>query len=152
MTASVMPELTDRVADAFPGQRVGPLETMVGGHSGLTYAVAVGARRYVVKAVPPAERPVGRNDMLRQARVLRALAGSAVPVPEVVVSDTLDAYLESRGNRTLTAEHLGLHRNTLRQRLTRIEALTGIALAEIQDWLPLHFAVKLTRIQHGSHR
>ena len=65
---------------------------------------------------------------------------------------TLDTYLESRGNRTITAEHLGLHRNTLRQRLTRIEALTGIALAEIQDWLPLHFAVKLTRIQHGSHR
>jgi aminoglycoside phosphotransferase (APT) family kinase protein len=87
MTASVMPELADRVADAFPGRRVGPLETMVGGHSGLTYAVAVGERRYVVKAVPPAERPVGRNDMLRQARVLRALAGSAVPVPEVVVVD-----------------------------------------------------------------
>jgi streptomycin 6-kinase len=87
MTASVMPALADRVADAFPGQRVGPLETMVGGHSGLTYAVAVGERRYVVKAVPPAERPVGRNDMLRQARVLRALAGSVVPVPEVVVVD-----------------------------------------------------------------
>jgi aminoglycoside phosphotransferase (APT) family kinase protein len=87
MTALVMPELADRVADAFPGQPVGPLETMVGGHSGLTYAVTVGERRYVVKAVPPAERPVGRNDMLRQARVLRALAGSAVPVPEVMVVD-----------------------------------------------------------------
>lgn len=86
MTALVVPELADRVADAFSGP-VGPLETMVGGHSGLTYAVTVGERRYVVKAVPPAERPVGRNDMLRQARVLRALAGSAVPVPEVVVVD-----------------------------------------------------------------
>jgi streptomycin 6-kinase len=41
----------------------------------------------VVKAVPPAERPVGRNDMLRQARVLRALAGSPVPVPGVAVVD-----------------------------------------------------------------
>jgi aminoglycoside phosphotransferase (APT) family kinase protein len=41
----------------------------------------------VVKAVPPAERPVGRNDMLRQARVLRALAGTPVPVPGVVVVD-----------------------------------------------------------------
>jgi len=82
-----MPELADRVADAFPGQRVGPLETMVGGHSGLTYAVTVGERRYVVKAVPPAERPVGRNDMLRQARVLRALGGSDVPVPRVIAVD-----------------------------------------------------------------
>jgi aminoglycoside phosphotransferase (APT) family kinase protein len=87
MTASVVPELADRVRDAFPGQPVGPLETVPGGHSGLTYGVTVGGRRYVVKAVPPAERPVGRNDMLRQARVLQALAGSAVPVPEVVAVD-----------------------------------------------------------------
>jgi GAF domain-containing protein len=63
---------------------------------------------------------------------------------------TLDAYLEARGNATLTAEHLALHRNTLRQRLDRIEALTGIALAETQEWLPLHFAVKLTRMQQAA--
>jgi GAF domain-containing protein len=63
---------------------------------------------------------------------------------------TLDAYLEARGNGTLTAEQLGLHRNTLRQRLDRIEGLTGIAFAETQDWLPIHFAVKLTRMQLGT--
>ncbi|WP_211268559.1 phosphotransferase family protein [Actinoplanes subtropicus] len=66
---------------------MGPLRTLAGGHSGLTYLVDVGDRRYVVKAVPPAERPVGRNDMLRQARVLQALAGTTVPVPDVVVLD-----------------------------------------------------------------
>jgi len=80
-------ELDGRVRAAFPGQPVGPLRTLAGGHSGLTYTVTVGERRCVVKAVPPAERPVGRNDMLRQARVLRALAGTAVPVPAVVVVD-----------------------------------------------------------------
>jgi aminoglycoside phosphotransferase (APT) family kinase protein len=79
--------LTGRVHAAFPGRTVGPLRTLAGGHSGLTYTVAVGTSRYVVKAVPPTERPVGRNDMLRQARVLRALAGAAVPVPRVVVVD-----------------------------------------------------------------
>jgi len=79
--------LAERVHAAFPGRAVGPLRTLAGGHSGLTYTVAVGERRYVVKAVPPAERPVGRNDMLRQARVLNALAGTAVPVPGVVVVD-----------------------------------------------------------------
>lgn len=83
MTAS----LAGRVHAAFPRQAVGPLRTLVGGHSGLTYTVAVGERRYVVKAVPPAERPVGRNDMLRQARVLNALAGTPVPVPGVVLVD-----------------------------------------------------------------
>ncbi|GAA4691652.1 phosphotransferase family protein [Phytohabitans rumicis] len=82
-----MSDLADRVRAAFPGQPVGPLRTLPGGHSGLTYTVPVGERRYVVKAVPPAERPVGRNDMLRQAGVLRALAGTPVPVPEVVVVD-----------------------------------------------------------------
>ncbi|MEU7836634.1 phosphotransferase family protein [Nonomuraea sp. NPDC049129] len=88
MTAELAsPDLADRVAGAFPGQRVGPLETLAGGHSGLTYVVTVGERKHVVKAVPPAERPVGRNDMLRQARVLQALAGTAVPVPEVVAVD-----------------------------------------------------------------
>ncbi|MFG1682709.1 phosphotransferase family protein [Nonomuraea sp. NPDC049269] len=88
MTADVAsPDLADRVVSAFPGRRVGPLETLAGGHSGLTYVVTVGERRYVVKAVPHAERPVGRNDMLRQARVLQALAGTAVPVPEIVAVD-----------------------------------------------------------------
>lgn len=63
------------------------METLPGGHSGLTYTVKAGADNYVVKAVPPGQKPVGRNDMLRQARVLRALAGSAVPVPRVVAVD-----------------------------------------------------------------
>jgi len=79
--------LAERVRAAFPGRPVGPLRTLAGGHSGLTYTATVGESRYVVKAVPPAERPVGRNDMLRQARVLRALAGTPVPVPAVVVVD-----------------------------------------------------------------
>jgi streptomycin 6-kinase len=82
-----VPPLADRVAAAFAGQPVGPLEPLAGGHSGLTYTVAVGPDRHVVKAVPPAERPVGRNDMLRQAQVLRALAATTVPVPEVAVVD-----------------------------------------------------------------
>jgi aminoglycoside phosphotransferase (APT) family kinase protein len=80
-------ELAGRVIRAFGGQPVGPLRTVPGGHSGLTYAVEVAGHRYVVKAVPPAERPIGRNDMLHQARILRALRSSAVPVPEVVVVD-----------------------------------------------------------------
>ncbi|EOD64538.1 phosphotransferase family protein [Amycolatopsis vancoresmycina] len=62
----------------------GELEVLPGGHSGLTYTVA---GKYVVKAVPPGQKPLGRNDVLRQARVLRALEGSAVPVPRVITTD-----------------------------------------------------------------
>lgn len=64
-----------------------PLETMPGGHSGLTYRITVGGHELVVKAVPPGQRAVGRHDMLRQARILDALSGTDVPVPTVRASE-----------------------------------------------------------------
>ncbi|GAA1512590.1 phosphotransferase family protein [Nocardioides humi] len=80
--------LTSAAAEAFPDAPVGDLETMVGGHSGRTFRVAVGERDLVVKAAQPGRRAVGRHDMLRQATILRALAGTGVPVPEVVLLGT----------------------------------------------------------------
>jgi len=72
--------LAERVRERLGGE----LEVLPGGHSGLTYTVK---DTYVVKAVPPGQKPVGRNDVLRQARVLRTLGGSAVPVPRVITVD-----------------------------------------------------------------
>ncbi|MGW3736827.1 phosphotransferase family protein [Streptomyces sp. NPDC005148] len=90
-TATEVSELATRVRDRLaarhPGVSIGELKTLPGGHSGLTYSVIAGDVRYVIKAVPPGQRPVGRNDVLRQARVLGALAGSAVPVPAVAAVD-----------------------------------------------------------------
>lgn len=63
------------------------LEPLPGGRSGLTYTAKAGTDSYVVKAVPPDQKPVGRNDMLRQARILRTLAGTPVPVPRVIATD-----------------------------------------------------------------
>ncbi|MGQ0463835.1 MAG: GAF domain-containing protein [Sporichthyaceae bacterium] len=60
---------------------------------------------------------------------------------------TLDVYLSSRGNVAAGAERLGLHRNTLRQRLLRIQALTGVDLDQTEDWLPLRLAVKLALLR-----
>ncbi|WP_316784146.1 phosphotransferase family protein [Streptomyces sasae] len=77
----------ERLADRHPHVTPGDLRTLPGGHSGLTYSLTAGAVSYVVKAVPPGQRAVGRNDVLRQARILRALAGSPVPVPAVVAVD-----------------------------------------------------------------
>ncbi|MFI5675571.1 phosphotransferase family protein [Streptomyces cellulosae] len=95
--ATQVSQLSDRVRDRLarrhPGSVIGELAVLPGGHSGLTYSVTAGDARYVVKAVPPGQRPVGRNDVLRQARVLGALAGSAVPVPGVAaVDDTRPAW------------------------------------------------------------
>lgn len=77
--------LAERVRDRLG--TTGELETLPGGHSGLTYTVKAGTETYVVKAVPPGREPVGRNDVLRQARVLRTLWDSAVPAPGVVATD-----------------------------------------------------------------
>lgn len=62
-------------------------EPLPGGHSGLTYRVATTGPEFVVKAVPEGRKPVGRHDMLRQARVMRALADTDVPVPRIVAVD-----------------------------------------------------------------
>ncbi|WP_280419430.1 phosphotransferase family protein [Nocardia carnea] len=62
-------------------------EPLPGGHSGLTYRVTTTGPAFVVKAVPQGRKPIGRHDMLRQARVMRALAGTDVPVPRIVAVD-----------------------------------------------------------------
>jgi aminoglycoside phosphotransferase (APT) family kinase protein len=41
----------------------------------------------VVKVAPPGLAPVGHRDVLRQARIVRVLSATAVPVPEIIVDD-----------------------------------------------------------------
>ena len=85
-------ELGPRIADVLRRDAgltdVGDLAVLPGGHSGLTYRLSTGGgREAVVKAVPRGQRSVGRHDMLKQARILTALAGTDVPVPAVVAVD-----------------------------------------------------------------
>ncbi|KAF0958171.1 phosphotransferase family protein [Rhodococcus sp. T7] len=83
--------LDDRVArrlrEQNPGLDVGPLEPLLGGHSGLTYKVRTGEGDLVVKAVPEGQRPIGRHDMVRQARIMETLGATTVPVPRIVTVD-----------------------------------------------------------------
>ncbi len=66
----------------------GPVTTRAigDGHSNLTFLVSDGTRQAVVRRPPPPPTPPGAHDMLREARLLRALAGSAVPVAEVLAT------------------------------------------------------------------
>jgi aminoglycoside phosphotransferase (APT) family kinase protein len=90
-TSSFESDLAHRVATLLrreePGLEVGPLTRMPGGHSGLTYRVETGAGPFVVKSVPENQKAIGRHDMLRQARIIAALAPTGVPVPAVVATD-----------------------------------------------------------------
>jgi len=90
-TSSFERNLADRVATCLrrgrPGLEVGALTRMPGGHSGLTYRVETGEGPLVVKSVPENQKPIGRHDMLRQARIMEALAPTGVPVPAVVAVD-----------------------------------------------------------------
>ena len=83
--------LADRVAASLrrqrPGLEVGALTRLPGGHSGLTYRLETGEGPLVVKSVPENQKPIGRHDMLRQARIMDALAPTGVPVPAIVATD-----------------------------------------------------------------
>ncbi|MHB1836756.1 MAG: PucR family transcriptional regulator, partial [Solirubrobacteraceae bacterium] len=61
--------------------------------------------------------------------------------------DTLERYLSERRSVIESAKALYIHPNTLRQRLGRIEELTGLDL-DRDDLLSLELAIKLARL-HG---
>jgi aminoglycoside phosphotransferase (APT) family kinase protein len=78
---------------AGSGVAVRSVETMPGGHSGLTHRVMLdglpGHEVVVVKSTPPGRAPRGRHDVLRQARIMAALGRlGAVPVPDVCFSSS----------------------------------------------------------------
>lgn len=80
------------------------------------------------------------------------LRGVLVRVAEVIrydlrhstaLSATLDTYLSNRCSVTDTADELFIHRNTLRQRLGRIEELTGKPTDQLGDWMVAALATRL---------
>ncbi|MFJ9246819.1 phosphotransferase family protein [Streptomyces sp. NPDC101776] len=94
---ALLRELTDRTAavvgDWTPGVTVDGVEPLTGGTSSLTYVAALsgvpaGYERVVLKVAPPGLPPVRNRDVLRQARLMAALAGQpGVRVPKVLFSD-----------------------------------------------------------------
>jgi len=63
---------------------------------------------------------------------------------------TLEVYLECAGNLTKTSERLFVHRNTLIQRLDRLQSLCEIELQERGNWLTLQIAIKVYKLRSGS--
>jgi aminoglycoside phosphotransferase (APT) family kinase protein len=79
------------VARTFPGATIARIHPLEGGHSGQTLlAELVNApqERAVIKSGAPGRPAVGRHDVLRQARLLTALAGRpGIRVPTVLGSE-----------------------------------------------------------------
>jgi DNA-binding PucR family transcriptional regulator len=98
----------------------------------------LGAYRYLVHVTPDDMR----NDAYLGA--VRARQDYDLRRSSALV-DTLEQYLSDRRGIAETARALSVHPNTLRQRLERIEQLSGLDLARA-DLLALEIAVKLARL------
>lgn len=66
---------------------------LAGGASSLTFRGERDGRAVVVKVAQPGVAPVGHRDVLRQARIIEALAVTEVPVPDVLWQDDGDPPL-----------------------------------------------------------
>lgn len=64
--------------------------------------------------------------------------------------DTLETYLECAGNLTKTSNRLFVHRNTLIQRLERLQSLCDIDLQERSNWLTLQVAIKVFKLRSSG--
>ena len=71
-------------------------------------------------------------------------------VMDFIDGETLETYLECAGNLTKTSERLFVHRNTLIQRLERLQSLCDIDLQERGNWLTLQVAIKVYKLRTGT--
>ena len=88
-TAELQVRADGLLAGVAPGCRVDPVTPLQGGTSSITYWTSFTPpgsepRKVVLKVAPAGLDPVRNRDVLRQARVLRALAPTPVPVPLVL--------------------------------------------------------------------
>ena len=110
------------------------------GEGGAIAYSQLGAYRYLVHI---AAEDAPRDRMRSAVDRLIAYDGKR----RTALLDTLERYLAERRSVIESARALFIHPNTLRQRLARIEELTGLSLDE-DDLLSLELAIKLARL-HG---
>ncbi len=99
--------------------------------------------------------PVAEWTSIGAFRLLTALPARSAHDPAVRVllspthrelARTAEVYLDCAGQAGRTAAELGIHRQTLYYRLSRVEQLTGLDLDDGEDRLLLHMALKRARL------
>ncbi|MDI3386148.1 helix-turn-helix domain-containing protein [Streptomyces sp. B-S-A8] len=121
-------------------------------------ARAAAARRAAAASGGPGGTAVGAERVAEWAglgpyRLLTALPAEAAhdPVVEQLLTRpelarTAEVFLDQAGQAGRTATALGIHRQTLYYRLSRVEQLTGLDLDAGEDRLLLHMALKAARL------
>lgn len=77
----------DELRRRLAGAGVTGVDALAGGASSLTFRGVRDGRAVVIKVAPPGVEPIAHRDVLRQARIIKALAATRVPVPEVLWED-----------------------------------------------------------------
>ncbi|MFE7272291.1 PucR family transcriptional regulator [Streptomyces sp. NPDC057623] len=99
--------------------------------------------------------PIAQWAHIGPYRLLTSLPPQAARDPAVALllspahhelARTAETYLDRAGQAGRTAAELGIHRQTLYYRLSRVEQLTGLDLDDGEDRLLLHMALKGARL------
>ncbi|MGW1270386.1 PucR family transcriptional regulator, partial [Streptomyces sp. NPDC002491] len=99
--------------------------------------------------------PVAPWSSIGPYRLLTSLPPTRVQDPAVraltspahrELARTAEVYLDCAGQAGRTAAALGIHRQTLYYRLSRVEQLTGLDLDDGEDRLLLHMTLKAARL------
>ncbi|CAL9580125.1 hypothetical protein SUDANB43_04986 [Streptomyces sp. enrichment culture] len=99
--------------------------------------------------------PVAQWTSIGAFRLLTSLPARSADDPAVrallspahrELARTAEVYLDCAGQAGRTAAELGVHRQTLYYRLSRVEQLTGLDLDDGEDRLLLHMALKARRL------
>ncbi len=132
------------------GHRRAPYGPGRSGH-GLGRGVGVGAGG-AGRTAPRSGGPLGVDRSVPAAD--RAVPGAAhdpavsplLSPAHTELARTAEGYLDCAGQAGRTAAELGVHRQTLYYRLSRVERLTGLDLDDGEDRLLLHMALKAHRL------
>lgn len=118
------------------------------------YAEASAAVR--TAAAFPEYAPVASWPELGPYRLISHLPAAADPAVAPLLAPqhaelarTAEVYLDRAAHATQAAEALAIHRQTLYYRLSRVESLTGLDLANGKHRLLLHMGLKAARMRGG---
>ncbi|MFJ1916129.1 PucR family transcriptional regulator [Streptomyces sp. NPDC088147] len=150
--APVLAAVARLCEDAGPGAAAGSCAPRRGlAELPAAWREAVSAARASV--AQPRFGPVARWTSIGPYRLLTALPTEPDPVIRPLLdpvhtelAHTAEVFLDHAGQAGRTASALGIHRQTLYYRLSRIEQLTGLELDDGEDRLLLHMALKATRL------